>query len=92
MNNTSINFQEFLNKEVTVYYEADKEVQGILSDTSDLGITVQLSKIKDKDVLSFQSFNNTIFIPFSSINDLKSGLCMIEDEEVLDAYIGATGQ
>ena len=75
---------EFLNKEVTVYYEADKEVQGILSDTSDLGITVQLSKIKDKDVLSFQSFNNTIFIPFSSINDLKSGLCMIEDEEVLE--------
>lgn len=84
MNNTSINFQEFLNKEVTVYYEADKEVQGILSDTSDLGITVQLSKIKDKDVLSFQSFNNTIFIPFSSINDLKSGLCMIEDDGVLE--------
>lgn len=81
MNNTSTNFQEFLNKEVTVYYEADKELQGILSDTSDLGITVQFSKIKDKDVLSFQSFNNTIFIPFSSINDLKSGLCMIEDED-----------
>ena len=80
--NTNTNCQEFLDKEVTIYYGEDKEVQGvIINSTPDLGITMQFYKIKDSDVLSYSDFNNEIFIPFDSIKDFKSGLCIIEDEE-----------
>ena len=49
--NTNTNCQEFLDKEVTIYYGEDKEVQGvIINSTPDLGITMQFSKIKDSDV------------------------------------------
>jgi hypothetical protein len=41
---------------------------------------MQFSKIKDSDVLSYSNFNNKIFIPFDSIKDFKSSLCMVEDE------------
>ena len=79
--NTNTNCQEFLDKEVTIYYGEDKEVQGvIINSTPDLGITMQFSKIKDSDVLSYSEFNNKIFIPFDSIKDFKSSLCMVEDE------------
>lgn len=85
MNNANTNCQEFLDKEVTIYYGEDKEVQGvIINSTPDLGITMQFSKIKDSDVLSYSDFNNKIFIPFDSINDFKSGLCMVEDNGVLE--------
>ena len=85
MNTTNANYQEFLDKEVTIYYCEDKEVQGvIINSTPDLGITMQFSKIKDSDVLSYSDFNNKIFIPFDSINDFKSGLCMVEDNGVLE--------
>ena len=61
--NTNTNCQEFLDKEVTIYYGEDKEVQGvIINSTPDLGITMQFSKIKDSDVLSYSNFNNKIFI------------------------------
>ena len=79
--NTNTNCQEFLDKEVTIYYGEDKEVQGvIINSTPDLGITMQFSKIKDSDVLSYSDFNNEIFISFDSIKDFKSSLCMVEDE------------
>ena len=61
MNNANTNCQEFLDKEVTIYYGEDKEVQGvIINSTPDLGITMQFSKIKDSDVLSYSNFINKI--------------------------------
>lgn len=66
--NANTNCQEFLDKEVTIYYGEDKEVQGvIINSIPDLGITM-FSKIKDSDVLSYSDFNNKIFIRVSQVS------------------------
>mgnify|MGYP000653320179 FL=1 len=81
MNTININLKELLNKEVTVYYGTEKEVQGLITKIDDLGISLEFSKIKDDDVLNYKTFNNTIFISFNSVRDVKIGLHIVDDEE-----------
>ena len=81
MNTININLKELLNKEVTVYYGTEKEVQGLITKIDDLGISLEFSKIKDEDALNYKTFNNTIFISFNSVRDVKIGLHIVDDEE-----------
>ena len=81
MNTININLKELLNKEVTVYYGTEKEVQGLITKIDDLGISLEFSKIKDEDALNYKTFNNTIYISFNNVRDVKIGLHIVDDEE-----------
>lgn len=85
MSKNNIDFETYLNKEITISYCEEKQVQGVLTKISpNLGVTINFSKIKDNDIIHYTSYNNNLFLPFCFINNLEVGLCMIDEEECLE--------